>query len=84
LADLPGLTISLNNFVYAPYEEIEVLLIPDLRTQEISGSLQITAWSGRTRADSCAIRNCRSFIAALRSRSFDQASRRRLIPAPIG
>jgi hypothetical protein len=42
LADLPGLTISLNNFVYAPYEEIEVLLIPDLRTQEISGSLQIT------------------------------------------
>ena len=42
LMDLPGLTISLNKFVYAPYEEIEILLIPDLRTQELSGSLQIT------------------------------------------
>ncbi|MGB9400194.1 MAG: hypothetical protein WCB69_13530, partial [Pseudolabrys sp.] len=41
LIDLPGLTISLNKFVYAPYEEIEILLIPDLRTQELSGSLQI-------------------------------------------
>ncbi|MGC1938108.1 MAG: hypothetical protein WA697_07630 [Pseudolabrys sp.] len=40
LIDLPGLTISLNKFVYAPYEEIEILLIPDLRTQELSGSLQ--------------------------------------------
>jgi Lecithin:cholesterol acyltransferase len=42
LVDLPGLTISLNKIVYAPYEEIEILLVPDLRTQEISGSLQIS------------------------------------------
>jgi hypothetical protein len=32
----------LNKIVYAPYEEIEILLVPDLRTQEISGSLQIS------------------------------------------
>jgi hypothetical protein len=41
LLDLPGVTISLNEFIYAPNEPIEVLIIPDLRTQEISGSLEI-------------------------------------------
>ena len=41
LIDLPGLTLSLNNFIYAPHEPIEILIIPDLRTQEISGALQI-------------------------------------------
>src|SRR5262245_6692367 len=41
LVEMPGLTISLNNFTYAPHEPIEVLIIPDLRTGEISGKLQI-------------------------------------------
>lgn len=41
LVEMPGLTISLNNFTYAPHEPIEVLIIPDLRTGEISGTLQI-------------------------------------------
>ena len=31
----------MNNFIYAPNEPIEILIIPDLRTQEISGALEI-------------------------------------------
>jgi hypothetical protein len=42
LVEQPGITLSLNDFIFAAHEPIEILIIPDLRTQEISGSLQIT------------------------------------------
>ena len=42
LTEQLGITLSLNNFVYAPSEAIEVVIIPDLGTQEISGTLQIS------------------------------------------
>ncbi len=42
LVEAPGITLSLNSFTFAPHEPISVLIIPDLRTQEISGTLQIT------------------------------------------
>jgi len=42
LVEQPGATLCLNDFIFAAHEPIEVLIIPDLRTQEISGSLQIT------------------------------------------
>jgi len=42
LVEQPGITLSLNNFTFAAHEPIQVLIIPDLRTQEISGTLQIT------------------------------------------
>ena len=42
LVEQPGTTLSLNDFIFAAHEPIELLIIPDLRTQEISGTLQIT------------------------------------------
>jgi Lecithin:cholesterol acyltransferase len=42
LADQPGLTLSLSDFSFAPDDQIEVIIIPDLSTQKISGTLNIT------------------------------------------
>jgi phospholipase A1 len=42
LTEQLGITLSLNNFVYAPSEPIQVVIIPDLGTQEISGTLLIS------------------------------------------
>jgi len=42
LIEQQGITLSLNNFTFAAHEPIQILIIPDLRTQEISGTLQIT------------------------------------------
>jgi hypothetical protein len=41
LIDKPGLSLSLNDFVFKPYEPINVLMIFDLGTQDVSGTLQI-------------------------------------------
>jgi hypothetical protein len=41
LAEKPGVALCLNKFSFAPHEPIEVLIVPDLRSQELSGSLQI-------------------------------------------
>jgi hypothetical protein len=41
LVEQPGTTLSLNDFIFAAFEPIEILIIPDLRTQEITGTLQI-------------------------------------------
>ncbi len=42
LVEQPGTTLSLNSFTFVAHEPIEILIIPDLRTREISGTLQIT------------------------------------------
>jgi len=42
LVEIPGITLSLNAITYLPHEPIDVLIIPDLATQEISGTLEIT------------------------------------------
>jgi hypothetical protein len=42
LIEVPGITLSLNNFTFAAHEPINVTIIPDSRTQEISGTLRIT------------------------------------------
>jgi phospholipase A1 len=41
LVEQPGVSLSLNNIIFAAHEPIEFLIIPDLRTEEISGTLQI-------------------------------------------
>ena len=38
----PVVTISLNKLVYAPGEQMTVLIIPDTATYEITGKLRIT------------------------------------------
>jgi hypothetical protein len=47
LGEKPGVALCLNKFVFLPNEPIEVLVVPDLRTDNISGMLQILAVRGR-------------------------------------
>ncbi len=42
LGDVPGITVCLNKYVVAPNEPLEILLVPDLETTEIKGTLRIT------------------------------------------
>lgn len=41
VADAAGVTLSLNDVSFAPHAPIDVMVIPDLRTERIAGSLQI-------------------------------------------